>query len=300
MLDLVEGGSTWDEVVALGKAVEAAGATIINTGIGWHEARVPTIATMVPRAAFAWVTRRMKGAVSDPADRDQPDQRPGGGRGRARARRRRHGVDGAAVPRRRGVRGQGGGRSRRRDQHLHRLQPGVPRPDLRRGKVASCLVNPRACHETELVPRAGGAPEARRRRRRGPGGPRLRDDGRRSRSRRDAVRRRRRRSAASSTSRSGFPGKEEFAETLRYYRRRIERTGVALRLGRRVGARATSPGFDHVVLATGIVPRTPAIPGIDHPKVASYVDVVLGRGARRGSASRSSAPAASASTSASS
>ena len=98
MLDLVEGGSTWDEVVALAQAIEAAGATIINTGIGWHEARIPTIATMVPRAAFAWVTRRLKGEVNDSADHDQPHQRPRDRRGAARARRRRHGVDGAAVP----------------------------------------------------------------------------------------------------------------------------------------------------------------------------------------------------------
>ena len=85
-----------------------------------------------------------------------------------------------------------------------------------------------------------------------------------------------RRSAASSISRAAFPGKDEFAETLRYYRRTIERTGVELHLDRRVGERDLA-GFDHVVLATGIVPRTPAIPGIDHPKVAGYTDIVMGR-----------------------
>ena len=122
----------WDEVVALAQAVEAAGATIINTGIGWHEARVPTIATMVPRAAFAWVTRRLKGEVRDPADRHQPHQR---------SRRSPRRCSRAATPTWCRWRGRSWpiadfvdkarAGPRRRDQHLHRLQPGLPRPHLR-------------------------------------------------------------------------------------------------------------------------------------------------------------------------
>ena len=130
MLDLVDGGSTWDEVVALAKAVEAAGATIINTGIGWHEARVPTIATMVPRAAFAWVTKRLKGEVGLPLIVTNRINDPAVAEAVAGSRRWRHGVDGAAVSRGCGVRQQGGRGPRRRDQYLHRLQPGVSRPDI--------------------------------------------------------------------------------------------------------------------------------------------------------------------------
>ena len=107
MLDLVPGGSTWDEVVTLAKAVERAGATIINTGIGWHEARVPTIATSVPRAAFAWVTKKLKGEVVDSAVHDQPHQRPGGRREGPGRRLRGHGVDGPAAARRPGFREEG-------------------------------------------------------------------------------------------------------------------------------------------------------------------------------------------------
>ena len=110
MLDLVPGGSTWDEVVTLAKAIERAGATIINTGIGWHEARVPTIATSVPRAAFAWVTKKLKGEVSIPAVHHQPHQRPGRGRAGAGRRLRRHGVDGPPDAGRPGVREEGGRR----------------------------------------------------------------------------------------------------------------------------------------------------------------------------------------------
>ena len=188
MLDLVEGGSTWDEVVALAQAVEAAGATIINTGIGWHEARIPTIATMVPRAAFAWVTRRMKGAVKIPLVTTNRINDPGHRGCGARARRRRHGVDGAAVPRRRRLRRQGRGRPRRRDQHVHRLQPGVPRPDLR----ARDRIVPR---QSLRVPRDGAdgaaarGEEGGRGGRRGAGGARRGDDGRGARPSRHAVRR---------------------------------------------------------------------------------------------------------------
>jgi 2,4-dienoyl-CoA reductase (NADPH2) len=130
MLDLVEGGSTWDEIVTLAKAVEAAGATIINTGIGWHEARIPTIATMVPRAAFVWVTKRLMGEVGIPLVTTNRINTPEVAE-EVLASARRHGLDGPPLPRRRRLRQQGGGRPCRRDQHLHRLQPGLSGRHLR-------------------------------------------------------------------------------------------------------------------------------------------------------------------------
>ncbi len=274
MLDLVEGGSAWDEVVVLAKAVEAAGATIINTGIGWHEARVPTIATMVPRAAFAWVTRRMKGEVgiplvatnriNDPAVAEEVLAR-GDADVVSMARPLLADADFVAKA--------AEGRADEINTCIACNQACLDQIFSR--QVASCLVNPRACHETKIVVK----PAARRKRvaivGAGPAGL----------------------ACATTAAEAGhdvalfdaaaeiggqfnlarrIPGKDEFAETLRYFRRRIERTGVALTLDRRVGA-GDLGGFDHVVLATGIVPRTPAIPGIDHPKVAGYADIVLGR-----------------------
>jgi 2,4-dienoyl-CoA reductase (NADPH2) len=274
MLDLVEGGSTWEEVVALARAVEAAGATIINTGIGWHEARVPTIATMVPRAAFAWVTRRLKGEVkiplvatnriNDPAVAEEVLAR---GDGDMVSMARPFLADADFVVK------AAEGRADEINTCIACNQACLDQIFTR--QIASCLVNPRACHETEIVLK-----RAARKKRvavvgAGPAGL----------------------ACATSAAEAGhavtlfdseaeiggqfnlarrIPGKEEFAETLRYYRRMIERSGVELQLGRRVGA-GDLAGFDHVVLATGIVPRTPAIPGIDHPKVAGYVDIVLGR-----------------------
>ena len=274
MLDLVEGGSTWEEVVALAKAVEAAGATIINTGIGWHEARVPTIATMVPRAAFAWVTKRLKNEVgipliatnriNDPAVAEAVLAR---GDGDMVSMARPFLADADFVNK------AAAGRADEINTCIACNQACLDQIFSR--QIASCLVNPRACYETKIVMK----PAATRKRiavvGAGPAGL----------------------SCATTAAEAGhevalfdaadeiggqfnlarrIPGKEEFAETLRYYGRRIERTGVALHLSRSVGA-ADLAGFDHVVLATGIVPRKPDIPGIDHPKVAGYADIVLGR-----------------------
>jgi 2,4-dienoyl-CoA reductase (NADPH2) len=274
MLDLVPAGSTWEEVVRLAKAIEGAGATLINTGIGWHEARVPTIATSVPRAAFAWVTRKLKGEVKIPLCTTNRINTP--------EVAERILAEGSA-------------------DMVSMARPLLADPDLVRKaaearadeintciacnqacldhvfqrKISSCLVNPRACHETELV-----LPRASRRKRiavvgAGPAGL----------------------SCATALAERGhevdlfeggaeiggqflmamrIPGKEEFRETLRYFRRRIEVTGVRLHLGRRATAEElAAAGFDEVVLATGVVPRDPRIPGQDHPKVLSYVDVLL-------------------------
>ncbi|MDH4610752.1 NADPH-dependent 2,4-dienoyl-CoA reductase [Pseudomonas sp. BN102] len=276
MLDLVEGGSTWDEIVTLAKAIEAAGATLINTGIGWHEARIPTIATKVPRAAFTKVTAKLRGEVKIPlittnrintpevaeqvlaeGDADMvsmarpfladPDFVNKAAEGRADEINTCIGCNQACLDHTFG------------------------------GKLTSCLVNPRACHETELnyIPVAQakkiavvGA---------GPAGL----------------------AAATVAAERGHsvtlfdaaaeiggqfnvakrvPGKEEFFETLRYFKRKLETTGVDLRLSTRVSADDLAKGgFDEVILATGIAPRTPEIPGVDHPKVIGYLDAILQR-----------------------
>ena len=211
----------------------------------------------------------------DSADRDQPDQRSGGGRGGAGAGRRRHGVDGPPVPRGCGVRQQGSGRTRGRDQHVHRVQPGLPRPDLHPPdrlvpRQSAGLQRDADRHE------AGGAQEAHRRRGCRPGGSRVRDDGGGGRSRKSRCSTPRPRSAASSTSRAAFRARtsspRRFATIAASSSARASRS-----ISTAASRRTISRSFDHVVLATGIVPRTPDIPGIGHPKVAGYTDIVMGR-----------------------
>ena len=273
MLDLVVGGSTSDEVVELGKAIEKAGATIINTGIGWHEAQIPTIATKVPRAAFTWVTAHFRKELSVPVITSNRINTP-------------------EVAEEVLARGDA--------DMVSMARPFLADPDfvlkaqenradeintcigcnqacldhVFAGQMTSCLVNPRACHETEFQIQPAtklkkiavvGA---------GPAGL----------------------SAATTAASRGhqvtlfdsadeiggqfniakqIPGKEEFHETLRYYRRQIELTGVDLKLNQRVTTeQLNNGGFDEVIIATGISPRTPNIEGIDHPKVLNYVDVI--------------------------
>ena len=271
MLDLVPGGSTWDEVVTLAKAIERAGATIINTGIGWHEARVPTIATSVPRAAFAWVTRKLKGEVSIPLCTTNRINDP--------AVAERVLAEGAAdmVSMARPlladpefVRKAAAGRADEINTCIACNQACLDH--VFSGRTSSCLVNPRACHETELVIRP--APARKRVAVVGAGPAGL--------------------ACATTLAERGhevdlfdgasevggqfnmarrIPGKEEFHETIRYFRRRLETTGVRVHLSRRVAA-ADLAGYDEVVLATGVTPRDPRIPGQDDPRVLSYVDVL--------------------------
>ncbi|WP_047414933.1 NADPH-dependent 2,4-dienoyl-CoA reductase [Cellulophaga sp. Hel_I_12] len=273
MLDLVEKGSSWEEVVALGKAIEKAGATIINTGIGWHEARIPTIATSVPRAAFTWVTQKMKEELSIPLITSNRINMPetaenilAEGHADLISMARPFLAD---------------------PEWVHKAEMNKANEintcigcnqacldHVFERKVASCLVNPRACHETELnylptktkkkiaVVGAGPAGLA----------------------------------AATVAAQRGhdvtlfdadteiggqfnmakqIPGKEEFHETIRYFNKQIELHRVTLKLNTQVTAEDIKNGhFDEVILATGIKPRIPKIEGIDHPKVLSYIDVL--------------------------
>jgi 2,4-dienoyl-CoA reductase (NADPH2) len=276
MLDLIPDGSDWNEVVQLAKAIEGAGATLINTGIGWHEARVPTIATSVPRGAFAWVTKKMKGEVGIPlvtTNRiNQPDVAE------------RILADGCAdmVSMARPlladpefVTKAAQGRSDEINTCIGCNQACLDHAF--KNQIASCLVNPRACHETLL----NYAPAARAKRiaviGAGPAGLACSTL---------LARRGHRVELFDAADQIGgqfnmakrIPGKEEFHETLRYFARQLELSGVNLNLGQSVDAqRLIEGGYDEVVLATGVMPRDPRIPGQDLPHVLSYIDVLARR-----------------------
>ena len=274
LLDLVEDGSDWDEVVQLAKAIEAAGATIINTGIGWHEARIPTIATMVPRGAFAWVTRRLKSEVGIPLVATNRINDPA----LAEAILAEGSADMVSMARpfladAELVNKAAAGRETEINTCIACNQACLDH--IFAGRISSCLVNPYACRETEMQSQAAAVAKRIAVVGAGPAGlacattlaarghqVTLYDEHDEVGGQFNLARR--------------IPGKEEFGATLRYFARRLELTGVATRLGARADG-AVLGGHDHVVLATGIVPRRPDIPGIGHAKVASYVDVISGR-----------------------
>nr|WP_255762652.1 NADPH-dependent 2,4-dienoyl-CoA reductase [Halomonas alkalisoli] len=267
MIDLVEEGSTWEEVVTLGRALEVAGVNLINTGIGWHEARVPTIVTSVPRAAFTEVTRRMKAELSVPLITTNRINMPdvaervlADGHADMVSMARPFLADPAWITK------AAEGRSEEINTCIACNQACLDHTF--QGKLTSCLVNPRACHETELeilpaetardIAVVGGGPAGL--------------------------------SAAVTAARRGhrvvlfernselggqfnlarkIPGKEEFDETLRYFKVMLDKYGVSVRLNSDANLHSLK-GFDAVVLASGVQPRQLTLPGHDHPKVLSY------------------------------
>ncbi len=273
MMDLVEGGSSFEEVVQLGQAIEKAGATIINTGIGWHEARIPTIQTKVPRAAFTWVTAKYKEHFSIPVVTSNRINTPE----KAEEVLQHGDADMISMARpfladAEFVNKAAEGRSDEINTCIGCNQACLDH--IFSGKMTSCLVNPRACFETEIniIPTklskkiaVVGA---------GPAGL----------------------SAATTAAKCGHevtlfdseseiggqfniakqvPGKEEFFETIRYYKRQLELSGVKIKLNTRVTTEElNNSDFDEVIIATGIIPRTPPIEGIDNSKVLNYLDVL--------------------------
>jgi 2,4-dienoyl-CoA reductase (NADPH2) len=275
MLDLVEDGQSWNEIVALAKAVEAAGATLINTGIGWHEARVPTIVTSVPRAAFAWVTRRLKGEVAIPLIATNRINMP------EVAERILAAGDADLVSMARPLLADPEWVVKARAGRADRINTCIAcnqacLDHVFENRRASCLVNPRACYETEL--RIAPAPNPRRYAVVGAGPAGLacaatlaeRGHAVTLFEQSDAI-------GGQFNLAKRIPGKEEFVETLRYFAQRLHDAGVDLRLRTRAEAvTLIAGGYDAVVLASGVVPRRAGIPGEDHPKVLSYVDVLQG------------------------
>lgn len=273
MLDLIEKGSTWEEVVQLGKEIEKAGATIINTGIGWHEARIPTIATSVPRAAFTWVTKKMKEEVSIPLITSNRINMPSVAE-KVLAR-----GDADMISMARPFLADPEWVNKAAEERDDEINTCIAcnqacLDHVFEQKVASCLVNPRACHETELnylptnnkkkvaVVGAGPAGLA---------------------ASTVAAQRGHEVTLFDADKEVGgqfniakqIPGKEEFYETIRYFNKQIELHNVTVKLNTKVSTEdLQNSDFDEIIIATGIKPRTPNIEGIEHKKVLSYLDVL--------------------------
>lgn len=277
LLDLVEEGNTWDEIVAVARGLQGAGIHILNTGIGWHEARIPTIVTSVPRAAFREITGRMRRELKIPVIASNRINTPevaedilASGDADLVSMARPLLADPHFVIK------AASGRADEINTCIACNQACLDHTFSM--KRATCLVNPRACFETERTASAARTTKRIAVVGAGPAGLACATT---------AAERGHRVTLFDAAEHIGgqfeiarrIPGKEEFAETLRYFGRRIETTGVELRLNHRVERTELEAGnYDEIVIATGIRPRTPAIAGIDHPKVLSYLDV-LARGA---------------------
>ncbi len=273
MLDLVHQGSTWEEIVDLGRQLQALGVTLINTGIGWHESRVPTIATLVPRAAFAWVTARMKATLDVPLIATNRINDP-------------------AVAESILAQGQADMVSMARPfladpDFVKKARAGQPQrintciacnqaclDHVFKKQRATCLVNPLACYETEYVFKPAENPQKIAVVGAGPAGM--------SAAKTLAERGHQVTLFESSDALGGqfklaaqIPGKAEFDNTIRYFQEEMQRHGVTIRLNTQATAGMLRE-FDQVVLATGVKPRVPPIPGINHPKVIVYNELIAG------------------------
>ena len=273
MIDLVDNGSTWEEVVTLAKKIEQAGATLINTGIGWHEARIPTIATMVPRAAFSWVSAKLRPHVNIPIITTNRINTPevanqiiADGEADMVSMARPFLADPHLV-----------NKSRRGEASKINTCIACNQACLDHifnGKLSSCLVNPKACHETEFNSTKTvrsirlavvGA---------GPAGLSCAIE---------AAQLSHQVTLFEMSDQIGgqfniakeIPGKEEFKETLRYYQEQLKSLKIDVQLNTLVAVEHLATNFDEVIIATGVKPHHPTIPGIDHPKVRSYPDVLL-------------------------
>ena len=273
MLDLVEGGSSWEEIVQLGKEIEKAGATIINTGIGWHEARIPTISTSVPRAAFTWVTKKMKAEVNIPLITSNRINMPetaekilAEGHADMISMARPFLADPEWV-------------NKAKEERAAEINTCIGcnqacLDHVFQQKVASCLVNPRACHETELNYQPTQKPKKIAVIGAGPAGLAASTI---------AAQRGHSVTLFDAASEIGgqfnmakqIPGKEEFYETIRYFNKQIELHNVTVKLNTKVTSEYIEKSdFDDIVIATGIKPRELKIEGFNHEKVLSYIDVL--------------------------
>jgi len=273
LIDLIPDGSSWPEVVQLARAIEGAGASILNTGIGWHEARVPTIATSVPRRAFAWVTKKLMGEVTIPIITSNRINTPEVAEAVL--------AEGCAdmVSMARPFLADAQFVAKARTGRAAQIAPCIAcnqacLDHTFSGKLTSCLVNPRACHETELViapaatPLSVGVVGA------GPAG---------LAAALTAAARGHRVTLYDKAAEVGgqlnlakqVPGKEEFHGLTAYFATMVAAAGITLRLGVAVGEDDLA-SHDTVIIATGVLPRDPAIPGQDLPHVRSYIDVLRG------------------------
>ncbi|WP_288422874.1 NADPH-dependent 2,4-dienoyl-CoA reductase [uncultured Acinetobacter sp.] len=277
MLDLVEGGSTLDEVIHLAKEIEKAGATIINTGIGWHEARIPTIATKVPRAAFTWVTEKIRPHVKVPLITSNRINTPemaeyvlASGHADIISMARPMLADPEFALKARE------GRSDEINTCIGCNQACLDH--IFNGKVASCLVNPRACHETELNFKAAAKPKKIAVVGAGPAGLSFATYAA-SRGHKIKLYEAAEQIGGQFNIAKTIPGKEEFYETLRYFNRQIElQPNIELVLNYKIDYdELAKSDFDDIVIATGVTPRHLNLEGIQHPKVLSYLDVLKAR-----------------------